>query len=197
MTFTLVVAFLMLVCTEYLGLSLYINDNAFGNGLFILTGIHFSHVIVGAILFVPYLPYYLIGLIFLQTAFGLIELSHPDNSIPVNRFVTPLHIVPEWYFLAYYAVLKVIPSKTGGLLVFMSSLINLALLSEIRALNTRMLIRQHFMTRNVVSGWVIIWVYSMIFLIIIGSAIPQATYILYGRLATIVYLTTGLVLCLY
>ncbi|PFH30897.1 cytochrome b [Besnoitia besnoiti] len=140
---------------------------------------------------------YLIGLIFLQTAFGLIELSHPDNSIPVNRFVTPLHIVPEWYFLAYYAVLKVIPSKTGGLLVFMSSLINLALLSEIRALNTRMLIRQHFMTRNVVSGWVIIWVYSMIFLIIIGSAIPQATYILYGRLATIVYLTTGLVLCLY
>ncbi|PFH30894.1 cytochrome b [Besnoitia besnoiti] len=126
-----------------------------------------------------------------------VELSHPDNSIPVNRFITPLHIVPEWYFLAYYAVLKVIPSKTGGLLVFMSSLINLALLSEIRALNTRMLIRQHFMTRNVVSGWVIIWVYSMIFLIIIGSAIPQATYILYGRLATIVYLTTGLVLCLY
>ncbi|KAF4646327.1 cytochrome b [Toxoplasma gondii] len=62
------------------------------------------------------------------------ELSHPDNSIPVNRFVTPLHIVPEWYFLAYYAVLKVIPSKTGGLLVFMSSLINLGLLSEIRAL---------------------------------------------------------------
>ncbi|PFH30623.1 putative apocytochrome b [Besnoitia besnoiti] len=60
-------------------------------------------------------------LIFLQTAFGLIELSHPDNSIPVNRFVTPLHIVPEWYFLAYYAVLKVIPSKTGGLLVFMLS----------------------------------------------------------------------------
>ncbi|PFH38279.1 hypothetical protein BESB_006200 [Besnoitia besnoiti] len=41
-----------------------------------------------------------------------VELSHPDNSIPVNRFVTPLHIVPEWYFLAYYAVLKVIPSKT-------------------------------------------------------------------------------------
>ncbi|KFG34661.1 putative apocytochrome b [Toxoplasma gondii GAB2-2007-GAL-DOM2] len=40
-----------------------------------------------------------------QAAFGLMELSHPDNSIPVNRFVTPLHIVPEWYFLAYCAVL--------------------------------------------------------------------------------------------
>lgn len=66
---------------------------------------------------------YLLVLVFLQAAFGWIELSHPDNSIPVNRFVTPLHIVPEWYFLAYYAVLKVIPSKTGGLLVFMSSMI--------------------------------------------------------------------------
>ncbi|KYK71747.1 cytochrome C oxidase subunit 3 [Toxoplasma gondii TgCatPRC2] len=44
------VSFQMLVCTEYLGLSIYINDNGFGNGLFILTGIHFSHVIVGAIL---------------------------------------------------------------------------------------------------------------------------------------------------
>ncbi|PFH33106.1 cytochrome b [Besnoitia besnoiti] len=100
-------------------------------------------------------------------------------------------------FLAYYAVLKVIPSKTGGLLVFMSSLISLALLSKMRALNTRMLIRQHFMTRKVVSEWVLIWVYGMIFLIIIGSATPRATYILYGRLATIVYLTNGLVLCLY
>ncbi|PFH33993.1 cytochrome b [Besnoitia besnoiti] len=75
--------------------------------------------------------------IFLQAAFGMIGLSYPDNSIQMNRFVTPLHIVPEWYFLAYFAVLEVIPFKTGGLLVCMSSLINLALLSEIRALNTR------------------------------------------------------------
>ncbi|KFG99727.1 putative cytochrome protein B [Toxoplasma gondii VAND] len=73
-----------------------------------------------------------------------------------TRFVTPLHSLPEWYFIAYYAVLKVFPSQIGGLLVFMSSLINLSLLSEIRALNTRMLIRQQFMTRNVVGGWVII-----------------------------------------
>lgn len=50
MTFTLVVAFLMLVGTEYLGLSMYINDNGFGNTLFLLTGLHFTHVLVGAIL---------------------------------------------------------------------------------------------------------------------------------------------------
>ncbi|PFH35315.1 cytochrome b [Besnoitia besnoiti] len=116
---------------------------------------------------------------------------------PFFQYYFVLHIIPEWYFLAYYALLKGDPSKTGGLLVLMSSLTNLALLSEIRALNTRMLIQQHFMTRNVLSGWVTIGVYSMIFLIIIGSTIPQATCIFYGRLATIVYLTTGLILCLY
>ncbi|KFG52068.1 putative cytochrome protein B [Toxoplasma gondii TgCatPRC2] len=55
--------------------------------------------------------------------------SHDGNNpgkgsmpnIPVNRFVTPLHIVPEWYFLAYYAVLKVIPSKTGESTVLMTT----------------------------------------------------------------------------
>ncbi|KYK71604.1 putative apocytochrome b, partial [Toxoplasma gondii TgCatPRC2] len=35
----------------------------------------------------------------------LMDLSHPDNSIPVSRFVIPFHIVPQWYFLGYYAVL--------------------------------------------------------------------------------------------
>ncbi|CDJ56559.1 cytochrome oxidase I, putative [Eimeria maxima] len=60
---------------------------------------------------------YLILFLLAQSFFGLIELSHPDNSIPVNRFVTPLQIVPEWYFLAYYAILKVIPSTLLSVLI--------------------------------------------------------------------------------
>ncbi|PFH30824.1 hypothetical protein BESB_075870 [Besnoitia besnoiti] len=92
MTFTLVVAFLMLVCTEYLGLSLYINDNAFGNGLFILTGIHFSHVIVGAILVFFTQSIYSSLVTYMPTSSIMLSKSK-DNSIPVNRFVTPLHIV--------------------------------------------------------------------------------------------------------
>ncbi|PFH30883.1 hypothetical protein BESB_064320 [Besnoitia besnoiti] len=74
MTFTLVVAFLMLVCTEYLGLSLYINDNAFGNGLFILTGIHFSHVIVGAIL-----------VFFTQSIYSSLVTYMPTSSIMLSK----------------------------------------------------------------------------------------------------------------
>ena len=42
-------------------------------------------------------------------------LGHPDNYIPANSLVTPVHIVPEWYFLWVYAILRTIPSKLGGL----------------------------------------------------------------------------------
>jgi len=45
-------------------------------------------------------------------------LSHPDNILEVNSLITPLHIVPEWYFLHLYMVLKAIPNKTSGLILF-------------------------------------------------------------------------------
>ena len=41
-------------------------------------------------------------------------LGHPDNYIEANSLVTPAHIVPEWYFLPFYAVLRAIPDKLGG-----------------------------------------------------------------------------------
>jgi quinol-cytochrome oxidoreductase complex cytochrome b subunit len=40
--------------------------------------------------------------------------GHPDNYIKANPMVTPTHIVPEWYFLPFYSILKAIPSKLGG-----------------------------------------------------------------------------------
>jgi ubiquinol-cytochrome c reductase cytochrome b subunit len=43
-------------------------------------------------------------------------LGHPDNYIKANPLVTPTHIVPEWYFLPFYAILRSIPSKLGGVL---------------------------------------------------------------------------------
>lgn len=131
---------------------------------------------------------YLILFLLAQSFFGLIELSHPDNSIPVNRFVTPLQIVPEWYFLAYYAILKVIPSKTGGLLVFAGSIILLLLLSEVRSLTSVLNLRQQFSSRNCATSWSIIYVYSFIALIIVGAQLPQEVFISYGRFFTVIYL---------
>ena len=49
-------------------------------------------------------------------------LSHADNYIPANAMVTPEHIIPEWYFLAFYAMLRSIPTKLGGILVLICSI---------------------------------------------------------------------------
>jgi len=43
-------------------------------------------------------------------------LGHPDNYILANSLVTPAHLVPEWYFLPFYAILRSIPNKIGGLI---------------------------------------------------------------------------------
>ena len=43
-------------------------------------------------------------------------MGHADNYIPANPASTPAHIVPEWYFLPFYAILRAIPDKLGGVL---------------------------------------------------------------------------------
>lgn len=55
-------------------------------------------------------------------------LGHADNYIPANPLVTPAHIVPEWYFLPFYAILRAIPSKLGGVLAMFGSIAVLAFL---------------------------------------------------------------------
>jgi len=50
-------------------------------------------------------------------------LGHPDNYIEANALVTPEHIVPEWYFLPFYAILRSIPSKLGGVVFMFGALI--------------------------------------------------------------------------
>jgi len=62
-------------------------------------------MLVGLVLFKPYL------------------LGEPDNFIQADPLVTPAHIVPEWYFLFAYAILRSIPNKLGGVLGLVSSLL--------------------------------------------------------------------------
>lgn len=76
---------------------------------------------------VPFGTYFgpkdMLGVMFLLLAYAVLvffypeALGHPDNWIPANPYSTPAHIVPEWYFLWVYAVLRSIPSKAGGVLV--------------------------------------------------------------------------------
>ena len=58
----------------------------------------------------------------LEIFFGFISLSHPDNAFEVSVLVTPLHIVPEWYFLEFYAVLKAVPNKNAGFMIMVQAI---------------------------------------------------------------------------
>lgn len=56
-------------------------------------------------------------------------LLEADNFIPSNPLVTPTHIVPEWYFLFAYTILRCVPSKLGGVLALFASVAVLLVLS--------------------------------------------------------------------
>merc|ERR1711879_511792 len=71
-------------------------------------------------------------LYFLQTHFGVSSLSHPDNALEACALLTPLHIVPEWYFLCQYAMLKAVPNKNAGFIILLTSILVLFLFGEIR-----------------------------------------------------------------
>jgi ubiquinol-cytochrome c reductase cytochrome b subunit len=84
--------------------------------------------------FHPYYTYkdflgvYVINIPFLLIVFFYPNvLSHPDNYIPANPEVTPLHIVPEWYFLPFYGILRSVPSKAGGIILLILAILCLAL----------------------------------------------------------------------
>jgi quinol-cytochrome oxidoreductase complex cytochrome b subunit len=51
-------------------------------------------------------------------------IAHPDKNNPANPLVTPHSIVPEWYFLPFYAILRAIPNKLGGVIAMFSALIS-------------------------------------------------------------------------
>src|SRR6201991_1749926 len=88
-------------------------------------------------------------------------LGHADNYIPANPAQTPTHIVPEWYYLPFYAILRAIPSKLGGVIALGGSIVILAFLpwldtSRVRSANYRPLYRQFFWIFVVVViglGW--------------------------------------------
>jgi|ERR1700733_6854109 len=88
---------------------------------------------------VPFTPYFTVKdlfsvvsiycLIYLYFVFFFPNyLGHPDNYIEANPLVTPAHIVPEWYFLPFYAILRSVPDKSLGVFLLVFSIIVLMLL---------------------------------------------------------------------
>lgn len=116
-------------------------------------------------------------------------LGHPDNYIPANPMVTPPHIVPEWYFLPFYAILRSIPDKLGGVVAMGASIVILALLpyiasGPIRSSSFRP-IYQFLFWLIVINALILGW---------IGCQPVEDPFILIGRIATALYFFFFLVL---
>lgn len=109
-------------------------------------------------------------------------LGHPDNYIAANPMVTPAHIVPEWYFLPYYAILRSIPDKLGGVIAMGASLVTLALLPLVNTANVR---SSFFRPFHRYFFWV--WVGNAFVLGWIGGNPVEDPYILIGQFATVLY----------
>merc|ERR1712141_505149 len=119
-------------------------------------------------------------LYFLQTHFGISPLSHPDNALEACALLTPLHIVPEWYFLCQYAVLKAVPNKNAGFIILLTSIFALFYFGEIRNLTTLCLLNN---CRFSLSFFFL----SFISFLWIGAQFPQDNFLSYDRILTLDY----------
>ena len=141
---------------------------------------------------IPFHPYYtvkdLFGLMVFLVLFSVLvfyfpnALGEPDNYTPANPLVTPAHIVPEWYFLPFYAILRSVPNKLGGVLLMFSSIFILFLLpwldtSPVRSGRFRPIFKQFF----------VLLIIDVVVLLWIGANPPEGMYKVIGRIATVYY----------
>jgi ubiquinol-cytochrome c reductase cytochrome b/c1 subunit len=109
-------------------------------------------------------------------------LGEPDNYIPANPAVTPMHIVPEWYYLPFYAILRAIPNKLLGVIALAASLFVLFFLpwldtSKVRSARFRPAYRVFFwlfVAASIGLGW-------------LGAKPPEGWYVYAARFLTVYY----------
>nr|AAV41867.1 cytochrome b [Formica candida]AAV41869.1 cytochrome b [Formica candida] len=107
--------------------------------------------------------------------------SDPDNFIPANPMITPIHIQPEWYFLFAYAILRSIPNKLGGVIALLSSIIILYFLPLINIkFNSFM-----FYPVNQIMYW--IFTNTFILLTWAGSQVIEYPFIVITQIMSYVY----------
>jgi ubiquinol-cytochrome c reductase cytochrome b subunit len=109
-------------------------------------------------------------------------LGHPDNYVEANPLSTPPHIVPEWYFLPYYAILRAIPDKLLGVIAMFSSILLLIFVpwldtSRVRSAKYRPIYKLFF--------W--LFIFTVIALGFLGSKPPEGIYVQMARVFTAYY----------
>ncbi|MEO3474933.1 cytochrome b/b6 [Roseomonas sp. CAU 1739] len=147
----------------------------------------------------PFHPYYTakdsFGLVIYFIVFAVLVffapnyLGHPDNYIPADPLVTPAHIVPEWYFLPFYAILRAVPDKLGGVLMMFGSIALLFVLpwldsSPVRSMRFRPIARIAFL----------LWTVCFLVLLYCGGKPPEEPFVTISRFATAYYFAYFLVI---
>ncbi len=147
----------------------------------------------------PFHPYYTVKdlfaiVVFLALMMAFVTyapnaLGHPDNYIPADPLVTPAHIVPEWYFLPFYAILRAVPDKLGGVLLMFASIFVLFLLpwldtSKVRSATFRPLYKIFF------------WVLFVVCLGLgyLGAAPAEGWYVIASQILTAYYFAHFLII---
>nr|AFU50194.1 cytochrome b [Phaedon armoraciae] len=141
---------------------------------------------------IPFHPYFtfkdILGMITMLFLLIMLTLSNPyllgdpDNFIPANPLVTPIHIQPEWYFLFAYAILRSIPNKLGGVLALVLSI---AILYPMPFFNNKKYLSTQFYPLNKILFWSFFMI--VILLTWIGARPVEDPYILIGQILTILY----------
>ena len=147
----------------------------------------------------PFHPYYTakdsFGMMVFLTLFAILVFFFPnlfmaaDNYIPANPLVTPSEIVPEWYFLPFYAILRAVPSKLGGVVLMFGSILLLFVLpwldtSPVRSCKFRPLYRP----------FLFVLVVALVVLGFVGAHRPEGIWVVLGRVSTAYYFLHFLVI---
>lgn len=151
---------------------------------------------------VPFTPYYtskdlfatIIFLIFLIffVFFAPNYLGHPDNYIPANPMVTPAHIVPEWYFLPFYGILRSVPDKLGGVILLISSILILCIIPYMHKIKIRSNI---FKPLNNFFFW--IFFFNWVILGWLGGCPIETPYFELGQFCSFFYFFYYIVLVMF
>ncbi|MBV8911778.1 MAG: cytochrome b/b6 [Acetobacteraceae bacterium] len=147
----------------------------------------------------PFHPYYTakdsIGICVYLLVFALLVfflpngLGDPDNYIPANPLVTPAHIAPEWYFRPYYAILRTVEWKLGGVVLMFASILVMFFLPW---LDTSPVRSSRF--RPIYKNLMIVFVIAFFALLYVGGQPPEGLYLVIGRVATAYWFLHFLVL---
>lgn len=115
-------------------------------------------------------------------------LGHPDNYIKANALVTPTHIVPEWYFLPFYAILRSIPDKLGGVVCMGLAIAILLIMPLITKPGIQGPIFRPFYT-----FFVFFFFFNVLFLGYLGASVVEYPFVILSQISTISYFTLCLV----